>query len=88
MLNSAAVRLERNLDLDVAASRYRTNGRSDLIGMPPNERPLGATRQHDEGDAAGSQVLLVANAMVGRQMSDCGRRAGPTAAFSTSQRLT
>ena len=60
-------RLEGNLDLDVTASRRGSNGGGDPIGMPPNERPLGATRQHDEGDTAGSQVLLVANATVGRQ---------------------
>ena len=33
--------------------------------MMSNERPLGATRQNDERDAPGSQVLLVANAAVG-----------------------
>ena len=45
-------RLEGNLDLDVTASRRGSNGGGDPIGMPPNQRPLGATRQHDEGDAA------------------------------------
>ena len=34
--------------------------------MLPNERPLGATRQNDEGDAARSQILLVADAPVRR----------------------
>jgi hypothetical protein len=33
--------------------------------MLSNERPLGATRQNDETDAPGLQVLLVANAAVG-----------------------
>ena len=60
-------RLEGNLDFDVTASRRGSNGGGDPIDMPPNQRPLGAPRQHDQGDAASSQVLLVANATVGRQ---------------------
>jgi hypothetical protein len=35
--------------------------------MLPNQRPLGAAAQNHEGDAACSQVLLVANATMGRE---------------------
>ena len=38
-------RLEGNLDLDVTTSRRGSNGGGDPIDMPPNQRPLGATRQ-------------------------------------------
>jgi len=35
--------------------------------MLSNERPLGATRQNEERDVPGSQVMLVANAAVSRR---------------------
>jgi len=43
------------------------------LGMLPNERPPG-TLQNDEGDAAYSQGLLVADAPVGRERhpNPCG----------------
>ena len=60
-------RLVGNLDFGVAARRRGWNSRSDAIGMLPNERPPGATRQNDESDRGVLQVLLVADAPVGRE---------------------
>ncbi len=57
----------RDLDLGVTARRRGSNGGSDAIGMLANEQPPGATLQNDEGDATYSQVLLVADAPVGRE---------------------
>ena len=58
-------RLERNLDLHVTARRRGCNGSGDVIDMLLNERPLGAARQEDQGDATDAEVLLIADAPVG-----------------------
>ena len=60
-------RFEGNLDFGVAARRCGSNDGSDAVGMLPDAGPLGAARQSDEGDAPRSQVLLVADAAVGRE---------------------
>jgi hypothetical protein len=67
ILTSTLLRLEGNLDLDVAARRRGSHGGSDAVGMLPNTGPLGAARQNDNSDAPPSQVLLVADATVGRE---------------------
>jgi hypothetical protein len=58
--------VEGNLDLGVTARGRGSNGGSNAVGMLPDAGPPGATRQNDEGDAAHSQVLLVADSTVGR----------------------
>ncbi len=65
--NSAGVRLEGNLDFHVTARRRGSNDGSDAVGMLPNTGPLRAARQNDKGDAPHLQVLLVADAAVGRE---------------------
>src|SRR5712692_2640594 len=59
-------RLERNLDLGVTARRRRSNGGGNAVRMLPNAGPPGAAGQNDQSDAPYSQVLLVADASIGR----------------------
>src|SRR5437868_2929446 len=61
------LRLKGNLDLVIAARRRGSHRGSDAVGMPSNTGPLGAARQNDNGNASPSQVLLVADATVGRE---------------------
>jgi len=51
------IQLERNLDLGMTASRRRSHGRSDSIGMLPDVGPPCAAGQNDEGNAVYFQVL-------------------------------
>jgi len=60
-------RLEGNLDLCVATRRRESHSSGDSLGMLPDERPPAGTCQDNDGDAACLQVLLVADAPVGRE---------------------
>ena len=83
----AGFRLEGNLDLDVTAIRRRSNGSGNTIGMLPNERPLDATRQHHESDAACRQVLLVADATVCREQQIEPRFLGRVQEIAIAERV-
>jgi hypothetical protein len=56
-----------NLDLGVAARGRGGNCGGDSVDVLPNTRPLGAAGENHEPNAARAQVLLVANAPVGRE---------------------
>lgn len=55
--------------------------------MLANERPPGATRQNDEGDAACSHVLLVADAPVGREQQLEARVLGSVQQRAVAERV-
>lgn len=57
--------VEGNLDFCVAARNRGGDCGCDLIGALSNTRPLGAAGENDEGNAARTQVLLVADAPIG-----------------------
>ena len=58
-------RLERNLDLGIAASRRRSHHRSDAIRMLPDAGSPCTAGENDECDATYLPVLLVADPSIG-----------------------
>lgn len=88
--SAARLRLEGNVDFGVATGCRSGNSGGDTPGMLPNLRPLRAACHDNQGDAAGTKVLLVTNPTVRREGSSkpaCSAASSSAPLLSVSQPL-